>query len=107
MSAECQERIQSGDDKMIITDDLIQWLLADKKVRQQMFEISWEFYWKVCNAWRQFAVRLGLESFIPTIIGFRENNKLKILFDVWKEESLETYNVEVLKNILSKEVENI
>ena len=61
----------------------------------------------MCNAWRQFAVRLGLERFIPTIIGFRENNKLKILFDVWKEESLETYNVKILKNILSKEVEYI
>ena len=61
----------------------------------------------MCNAWRKFAVRLGLERFIPTIIGFRENNKLKILFDVWKDESLETYNVDILKNILSKEVENI
>ena len=61
---------------------------------------------KVCASWRQFAVRLGLESCIPTINGFRETNKLKILFDVWKEERLETYNVKNLKAILSQEVVN-
>ena len=61
---------------------------------------------KVCDAWRRFAGRLGLESFIPAIHGFRETNKLKILFDIWKEESLETYNVKNLKAILSQEVEN-
>ena len=49
---------------------------------------------------------MGLESFIPVISDFRETNKLKILFDIWKEESLETYNVKNLKAMLSQEVEN-
>ena len=49
-------------------------------------------------------MRLALDTFIPDIISFREKNKLKILFDVWKEERFETYNVETLRTILSQEV---
>ena len=104
---------------MIITDDLIQWLFADKKVlHRYKYEICVQcthctysesvkiVFLKVCDSWRQFAGRLGLESFIPAISSFRETNKLKILFDVWKEERLDTYNVKNLKAILSQEVEN-
>ena len=86
--------------------ELLFWLIGICSLCNVQSESVKNIFLKVCASWRQFAVRLGLESCIPTINGFRETNKLKILFDVWKEERLETYNVKNLKAILSQEVVN-
>jgi len=73
---------------MLITDDLIQWLLADTKV---------------CNGWRSIAVRLGLNEYVQSIGHSKEKCKLRILFNVWRQEKYETYTVETLKLVLSQE----
>ena len=59
---------------------------------------------QVCEGWRGLAVRLGLATFVPDILCCREKCKLRILLDVWKEESSSTFTVDTLKTILCQEV---
>jgi len=77
---------------MKISDDLIQWLLADKKVSE---------------GWRNLAMRLQLHEVIAVIMISPERNKLKCLFEMWRQIRPESYNVETLKQILSQEVRKI
>ena len=58
----------------------------------------------MCEGWRGLAVRLGLATFVPDILCCREKCKLRILLDVWKEESFPTFTVDTLKTILCQEV---
>ena len=58
----------------------------------------------MCEGWRGLAVRLGLATFVPDILCCREKCKLRILLDVWKEESFRTFTVDTLKTILCQEV---
>jgi len=73
---------------MKISEDLIQWLLADKKVSE---------------GWRNLAMRLQLHEVIAVIMISPERNKLKCLFEMWRQIRPESYNVETLKQILSQE----
>ena len=59
---------------------------------------------QVCEGWRGLAVRLGLATFVPDILCCKEKCKLRILLDVWKEESSSTFTVDTLKTILCQEV---
>ena len=74
---------------MLLTEDLIQWLLADQKV---------------CDGWKGLAERLELAHLIPAISEDPQKCKLKLLFAAWKEAKYDSYNVETLKRILSQEV---
>ena len=74
---------------MLLTEDLLQWLLADQKVSE---------------GWKGLAERLELAHLIPAISENPQKSKLKLLFDAWKEARYESYNVETLKRILSQEV---
>ena len=58
----------------------------------------------MCEGWRGLAVRLGLATFVPDILCCKEKCKLRILLDVWKEESSSTFTVDTLKTILCQEV---
>ena len=59
---------------------------------------------QVCNGWRSIAVRLGLNEYVQSISHSKEKCKLRILFNVWRQEKYETYTVETLKLVLSQEV---
>ena len=74
---------------MLLTEDLIQWLLADQKVS---------------DGWKGLAERLELAHLIPAISEDPQKCKLKLLFAAWKEAKHDSYNVETLKRILSQEV---
>ena len=74
---------------MLLTEDLIQWLLADHKV---------------CQGWKGLAERLELAHLIPAISEDPQKCKLKLLFAAWKEARYDSYNVETLKTILAQEV---
>ena len=74
---------------MLLTEDLIQWLLADQKV---------------CDGWKGLAERLELAHLIPGISAEPQKCKLKLLLATWKEARFDNYNVETLKTILSQEV---
>ena len=67
---------------MLLTEDLIQWLLADHKV---------------CQGWKGLAERLELAHLIPAISEDPQKCKLKLLFAAWKEARHDSYNVETLK----------
>ena len=58
----------------------------------------------MCEGWRGLAVRLGLATFVPDILCCKEKCKLRILLDVWKEESSSTFTVDTLKTVLCQEV---
>ena len=74
---------------MLLTEDLIQWLLADQKVSA---------------GWKGLAERLDLAHLITAISEKPQKCKLKLLLAAWKEARLDNYNVETLKMILSQEV---
>ena len=83
----------------MITADILQWLLLDKKVATQ---------------WRSFAWRLGLSEYILDIEcwrggggrrrGWREEDKLEMLLRMWKEKKPQTYHTDMLKTVLAEEV---
>ena len=74
---------------MLLTEDLIQWLLADQKVS---------------DGWKGLAERLELVHLIPAISEDPDKCKLKLLLAAWRETRYESYNVDTLKTILSQEV---
>ena len=74
---------------MLLTEDLIQWLLADQKVS---------------DGWKGLAERLELVHLIPAISEDPHKCKLKLLLAAWRETRYESYNVDTLKTILSQEV---
>ena len=49
-------------------------------------------------------MRLGLNEYVQSIGHSKEKCKLRILFNVWRQEKYETYTVETLKLVLSQEV---
>ena len=78
-----------------ITPDIVEWIVSDEKVVQK---------------WKAFALRLGLESYVPKIdenYSYKrkkfEKQKMKELFDVWRRASPITYTQSRLMDILSKE----
>ena len=80
----------SARQEMLLTEDLVQWLLADQKVS---------------DGWRGLAVRLELAHLIPAISEDPQKCKLKLLFAAWREARYDCYSVETLKTILSQEVQ--
>ena len=74
---------------MLLTEDLIQWLLADQKVS---------------DGWKGLAERLELAHLIPAISEDPQKCKLKLLLAARREARYDSYNVETLKRILSQEV---
>ena len=74
---------------------------------------------QVVRKWRSLATRLGLSDYILDIDCYRggpvsglsrrrrasrEKDKMDLLLKIWRESRPETYNVGVLKTILSAEV---
>ena len=49
-------------------------------------------------------MRLGLNEYVQSISHSKEKCKLRILFNVWRQEKYETYTVDTLKLVLSQEV---
>ena len=74
---------------MLVTEDLLQWLLADHNV---------------CAGWKGLADRLQLSHLVPAISEDHHKCKLKLVLAAWKQERHDTYTVETLKRILSQEV---
>ena len=78
-----------------ITPDVVEWLVGDEKVVQR---------------WKNFAVRLKLQKFVPRIdqnISIKkkkfEKQKLKEFMDVWRQVQPETYTKRNLMDLLSRE----
>lgn len=87
-----------------ISPDIEQWLLMDEKVVRK---------------WRSLAFRLGLSEYILDIDcwrgggqasgvsrrrrGSREKDKMELLMKIWRETKPETYNIGILKTVLSAE----
>lgn len=78
-----------------ISSDIVEWIVSDEKVVKK---------------WKAFAIRLGLDTYIPKInedFSYKrkkfEKQKMKELFDVWMRESPMTYTRSKLMDILLKE----
>ena len=75
---------------------------------------------QVVRKWRSLAFRLGLSEYILDIDcwrgggqasgvsrrrrGSREKDKMELLMKIWRETKPETYNIGILKTVLSAEV---
>ena len=78
-----------------ITPDIVEWLISDEKVVLK---------------WKNFAERLGLESYVPKIdenYSYKkkkfEKQKMKEFLDVWRRASPITYTRSRLMEVLVKE----
>ena len=97
---------------MSLTDDLVEWLVADQKVfqfdRLQFLNIRFD---KVCEKWMSIATRLSLTQFIPNIASTDsrrkyqdDRSKLKMVIQVWRDKRPESYTLKGLKTTLAQEV---
>merc|ERR1711970_1453835 len=75
---------------MSLTPDLVEWLLADKKV---------------CQKWKNLARRLELGDHIPHIERRHgsDSRQLRMIIKLWQELSPETFTIRCCKNILAAE----
>jgi len=75
---------------MLITPDLIEWLLADKKV---------------CESWRLLASRLNFACHIGSLDkhGGGDSGSLRLLLRLWSSLKPASYNVRGLKRVLAAE----
>ena len=91
-----------------------------------IFQLIWNIFQfftplQVVRKWRSLAFRLGLSEYILDIDcwrgggqassgfsrrrrGSREKDKMELLMKIWRETKPETYNVGILKTVLSAEV---
>ena len=98
--------------KMSLTDDLVEWLVADKKVIQvNLLSLLKKILNKVCSKWMSIASRLGVSHLIPTIASSNsrrqyqdERSKLKMVIQLWRNKRPESYNLKELKAVLAQEV---
>ena len=97
---------------MSLTDDLVEWLVADKKVIQvNLLSLLNKILNKVCAKWMSIASRLGVSHLIPTIASSNsrrqyqdERSKLKMVIQLWRNKRPESYNLKELKAVLAQEV---
>jgi len=73
---------------MMLTDDLLEWVLADRQV---------------CERWRSLAVRLHLDHLLPLDRFNTDTDQMRGLLHLWREERPGQYNVRGLKSVLAME----
>ena len=97
---------------MSLTDDLVEWLVADIKVMiVNLLTLLNLILNKVCEKWMSIATRLSLTQFIPNIASTDsrrkyqdDRSKLKMVIQVWRDERPESYTLKGLKTTLAQEV---
>ena len=87
----------------LLTEDLLEWLLADEKVVLRVKDWPTECC-QVSSGWKGLAERLSLAHLVPFMMEDPQKCKLKLVFAAWQQIRPETYTVETLKMILSQEV---